>query len=650
MNTSSKRNDAQISPSPLHPFTFSSEREKGRKIDSMVKKFLPPVWAIHLAGILFIVAGFATNPLTLTRAFFSDESVYYTMAYSFAFDGDMVFQQNDLIRVYREFAAGPQGIVLKINERDNSIVFAKAFIYSLAAAPFVRLFGTNGFFIFHGLLLWLNLLCAYRFCISIMKPSTAVLFSFFYFLANATLVYMFWMTPEYFNMSLVCYGVFFFVADEQFNSKFKLFQSPWNYGITAIFFAMATFSKITNAALIAPLGIWLLWKRRFVPAAVAFGVFIIITTAFFGLNTSFSGHWNYQSGKRAVFYDSFPYGRAGASPFAPFSQKFDGQPEETQNKINITIWDWFDRLNYIPKPILYNFGYFFFGRYSGLAIYFFPMFFALLYFLYAKKNGIATAVFAAGCVGILSYMIGLPWNYFGGSGTIGNRYLMNCFAVLLFCLTQEPSRKVLITSFVASLLFTSSFLFTPILSSFDNSYHQRAGIFKALPLERTLLADLPINTNRGAVRVAFDDPPTYLLYFADNNTYFRENYDRRIGFWVKGERECEFVLRATQKVSKVLLKLKPARPGTTVIVEADEKTQIELKEPVFYSGEVTLSDPLPYDRDNTGVTYLYHLKIRSLQGKIVKDAMGDRYLGVFVRLELPEIKSAPTLPEEKDSQ
>ena len=608
----------------------------------MTKKFLTPVWAIHLAGLLFIAAGFATNPLALTRAFFSDESVYYTMAYSFAEDGDMVFQQNDLIRVYREFAAGPQGIVLKINEEQNTIVFAKAFLYSMAAAPFVKLFGTNGFFIFHGVLLWLNLLCAYRFCISIMKPSTAAMFSFFYFLANASLIYMFWMTPEYFNMSLVCYGFFFFVADEQLKSKFQLFKSPWNYAIAAILFAMATFSKVTNAALVAPLGIWLLWKRKFVPAAICLGIFILGTAAFFALNNHYSGEWNYQGGKRAVFYDNFPYGRAGASPFAPFTQKFGGQTgEKTESKLNISPWDWFDRLNYVPKSMFYNLGYFFVGRYSGLAVYFFPMFFSLLYFFFSKKSGIATAVYAAGWVGILSYMIGLPWNYFGGSGTIGNRYLMNCFAVLLFCLTQEPSKKLLISAFAGSLLFSAPFLFTPILSSFDNSYHQKAGIFKALPLERTLLADLPFNTNRNAVRVAFDDPPTYLLYFADNNTYFRETYDRKIGFWVKGERECEVILRTTQKISRLHLKLKPAMSGTTVIVDGGEKTKIELKEPVFYSGEVYMSDPVPYDRDNTGVTYLYRLKIRSLQGKITKvDKMSERYLGVFVSLELPGTKPA----------
>ncbi len=608
----------------------------------MTRKFLHPVWAIHLAGFLLIAAGFAINPLTITRSFFSDEAVYYTMAYSFAEDGDMTFQQNDLIRVYREFAAGPQGIVLKLNEKDSNIVFGKAFLYSMAAAPFVRIFGTNGFFILHGVLLWLNLLCGYRFCILIMKPGMAALFSFFYFLANASLAYLFWMTPEYFNMSLVCYGVFFFVAAEQLKSKFKLFQSPWNYAISAIFFAMATFSKPTNAVLIAPLGIWLLYKRRFIPVSVAFGVYLFATAGLFGLNIYYTGEWNFQGGKRAVFYENFPYGRAGASPFAPFTQK---------KQIDIKPGTWLDRVNYIPKAMLYNCAYFFIGRYSGLAIYFFSMFFLLIYFLFAKKNGIANAVYIAGWVGILTYMLGLPWNYFGGSGTIGNRYLMNSFAILLFCMTQEPSRKLLIPAFAMSLLFSTPFLFTPILSSFDNSYHQEGGMYTKLPLERTLLADLPFNTNRAAVRIAFDDPPTYLLYFVDNNTYFRETHDHRMGFWVKGERECEVILRVTKEVSRLRLKLKPAAPGMSVIIDTGDRTQIEMKEPVFYSGEVTLSDPMPYDRDNTGVSYLYNIKIKSPQGVIANfDGMGERYLGVFVRFELPEVQTPEGVPEEQSAE
>jgi hypothetical protein len=140
------------------------------------------------------------------------------------------------------------------------------------------------------------------------------------------------------------------------------------------------------------------------------------------------------------------------------------------------------------------------------------------------------------CPRYYTYMIGLPWNYFGGSGTIGNRYLMSPFAILLFSITQEPTRKILIPAIGVSLLFTAPFLASPILSSFDNSYHQKAGIYRKLPLERTMLADLPFNTNRSAVRIVFDDPATYLLYFVDNNTYLREELEHKLGFWVKGEK------------------------------------------------------------------------------------------------------------------
>jgi hypothetical protein len=89
----------------------------------------------------------------------------------------------------------------------------------------------------------------------------------------------------------------------------------------------------------------------------------------------------------------------------------------------------------------------------------------------------------------------------------------------------------------------------------------------------------------------------------------------------------------------------------SVIVDSGEKTQIELKEPVFYSGEVRLLDALPYDRDNTGVTYLYDIKIRSSKGAVKNiNGMGDRYLGVFVRLELPEVKAPEVVPEEESQE
>lgn len=591
---------------------------------------------IHLAGLLFFAAGLALNPLKITRAFFSDESVYYTMAYSLAYDGDLTFQQKDLVRVYREFAAGPQGVVLKLNERDENIVFGKAFLYSLAAAPFVRLFGTNGFFILHGLLLWLNLLCAYKFCSALMQKRTAVLFSFFYFVTNASLVYMFWMTPEYFNMSLICYAFFFFISAEHFKNSNILLSSPLNYCIAAVLFGLATFSKPTNALLVIPAGIWLLTRKKFLVGIITLAIFIGSAILLFAANVYWTGEWNYQGGKRFVFYDRFPYDRAGASPFAPFKKK----------KI----------VKVVPpplywKPFVNNWAYFFFGRYSGLTIYFFPMFFGILFYHFSKKNGLSTAVYVTGWIGILTYMVGIPWNYFGGSGTIGNRYLMNAFPIFLYCIQKEPSRKILFAGIVASLFFTGCFLFTPVISSFDNALHQKQSVFRTLPLERTLLSDLPINTNLRARRIAFDETPNYFVYFMDDNTYYKEAFDHYYGFWVKGERETEIVLRTFQRVSQLLVRVKSLKPGNRVTIDVNGKsTEILCKDPVFYVGNLSLPAPMPYDRDGTGATYLYDIKIRSVAGTITTlDSPEERYLGAFIRLELPEARPVE-VPAEESSE
>jgi hypothetical protein len=612
----------------------------GPQIMKAPGKKLPALIMIHFIGLLFLAAGISLNPLKITRAFFSDESVYYTMAYSFAYDNDMAFQQRDLVRVYREFAAGPQGIVLKLNERDENIVFGKAYLYSLVASPFVRFFGTNGFFIFHALLFWLNLLCGYRYCRSIMQPRTAVLFSCFYFLMNASVVYLFWMTPEYFNMSLICFGFFFLIAAERLQSSSRFFSAPYNYCIAAVFFGLATFSKPTNALLVIPAGIWLLAQRKILTAAFTLSIFVLTTILLFAVNIYLTGEWNYQGGRRSIFYDHFPYDRAGASPFGPFKKKriVEVKPQDFRPPF---YW----------KSFGYNWGYFFFGRFSGLAIYFFPMFFALIYYLVSKKARFSLVVYSAGWIGVLTYMVGIPWNYFGGSGTIGNRYLMNAFPIFLFAIGREPSKRTMLIACGASLMFTSAFLFTPVISSFDNSFHQKQSLFRKLPLERTLLSDLPINTNLRARRVAFDDPATYFLYFMDDNTYYKEAFEHQYGFWVQGEREAEIVMRTWQPVSRLSVRVKSLQPGNRISIQVNgNRKEILSRESVFYEGELRMPAPLPYDRDGTGATYLYDIKIQSSSGIISRIETGEeRYLGAFVHFELPESKGQE-VPEEAPSE
>ena len=43
----------------------------------------------------------------------SDEATYYMMGLSLVHDGDLTYRREDLVRVWKEFPAGPAGVFLK---------------------------------------------------------------------------------------------------------------------------------------------------------------------------------------------------------------------------------------------------------------------------------------------------------------------------------------------------------------------------------------------------------------------------------------------------------------------------------------------------------------------------------------------------------
>ena len=49
----------------------------------------------------------------IAGGFFSDEATYYMMGHSLAEDGDLTYRREDLVRVWREYSAGPTGLFLK---------------------------------------------------------------------------------------------------------------------------------------------------------------------------------------------------------------------------------------------------------------------------------------------------------------------------------------------------------------------------------------------------------------------------------------------------------------------------------------------------------------------------------------------------------
>ena len=66
-----------------------------------------------VSGLLLLTALGADLPRASDARFWSDGATYYAMAASLAFDGDLEFTPQDLVRVRASYPGGPQGVFLK---------------------------------------------------------------------------------------------------------------------------------------------------------------------------------------------------------------------------------------------------------------------------------------------------------------------------------------------------------------------------------------------------------------------------------------------------------------------------------------------------------------------------------------------------------
>jgi len=150
---------------------------------------------------LGVILGVAVLRLDLPQAtsgqFWSDGATYHAMAWSLAEDRDLRFEARDVFRGRREFPGGPQGIFLKRTdgglravrgpgfsglvwgggEPNDRVFFAKAMAYPLAAAPLVKLFGTNGLLLVNVLAWVAAVLAAYGVLRWALPPLWALLVS-----------------------------------------------------------------------------------------------------------------------------------------------------------------------------------------------------------------------------------------------------------------------------------------------------------------------------------------------------------------------------------------------------------------------------------------------------------------------------------------
>ncbi len=591
--------------------------------------------------------------------FWSDGATYHAMAHSLAVDHDLRYEARDVFRSRREFAGGPQGIFLKrstgglrfdasvgfpwlrrLGQDERAIYYAKSFAYPLAAAPFVALFGTRGLLLLNALALGLALVATYAELRRQTRPALALLTAIVLIFGTVAPLYLLWLTPEAFNLGVIAGALW-----------------AWRRarpGLAAVLLGVAIYSKPSNVLLALPLlvaplipsligpgplrRLWVSLRRGLVMVAAA--------TLLYAANWALTGEWNYQGGaERKTFYSQFPFeahgvtfGNSGiwmsTNQVGPSVQ--GGRVDRARGAEPARSAEEF-RTSY-----LYNLAYFWVGRFGGIVPYFFPVAVAALVFLLcgprARNGWLALAALLASQVFFLWL---IPDNWYGGSGTLGNRYFLNLLPAAVFCVPRGREALVAALGAVGACATVVPLFFAPVCHALHPGDHAARAPFGVFPAELTMLNDLSIfgetwrkkqpfgDTEGDPARPGSADPRAYYLYFPDDGTYFKEQRDGRLGFWLRAGARAELLLRALEPAARITLRVTGGPAGDEVMLRTGAAQQT-LTLGAGETREVTLASGSSFPYKATAV---YVLRLRSTRGAAdPRDAR--RRLGAFVEITL----------------
>ena len=534
-----------------------------------------------LFSIFVIFFSLSTDIPTRQRGgFFSDESSYFSITQSIAHDLDIRYTREDITRIKGQFRTGPAAVYLK-KSKDGKLTFAKFFAYPLFAAPFYRVFGSHGFLLFNGIMILLVLLMGFRLLSRFHTEKQSFFFTLMFVFATAIPVYIWWMTADLFNFFIMFTGLFFFFY------PFK--KKGWAY-LSPVFFSVAVFSKPTVILPVAIIFLTILlkkeWKKFILFAIIA----AVICSGFLAFYYFETGEINPMGGERRSFHSKFPYEK----------------PEYTFEKgFKMSIDNYKKRFFLSGEVAVLNLFYYFFGRFTGMFIYFFPALFILIFFFYQRKEREDWFILGAIIAGILVFILFLdPVNYFGGSGSIGNRYFMTLFPLFFFLGFKHRKFKFLIIPVIIALIFLSGVYMD---MSYHSSFSRYAGLsfpIKLFPPEKTQYDKLPTNENpRAFGRLIYDGDTKYWVYFLNDNYHpINEN-----SFWTNSSKELELFLATEKEASEFIFMLKNIPEQNKVQIRIENQ-----KKEIFLNPEQSASKRFRKIRGlRMNNRYVYYIKIKS---------------------------------------
>jgi len=605
-----------------------------------------------VVAIVLLLGAARLDVHTIAGEHKGDEATFILMAFSLAKDGDLEYTKEDLDRAYGVLGRGPEGLFVKRSydldlnvhaqwppvsldrtpvPATESLSYAKSFLYGAVAAPFAAVAGLGGLLLLNVLLLGVTTACAIAFCRARCGPVGGALLGTASILATVIPVYVVWLTPELLNLTLVTVAYFLWLFKEVTPaSSSSRWRGPWTDAAAALCLGLATFSKLSNGPLVAPLVCQAILRRRWRQAAGLTFMFALGSAGLFGVNGWVSGDFNYQGsyreGDRKSFYSHFPFENPTATLDSLGNEMATNTAQSELQADNLT------------SMLARNSVYFLFGRNAGLFAYFLPGAVIALMWLMRWRAWTSwqwlSFTGAAGSAVVL--LVLLPDSWSGGGGPVGNRYYLSVYPVLLFLVPSGVGLGSALLALAGGLVFTAGMLIRPFAISQEPWTIAERWPLRVLPIELTMLDDLPVRLNRQRGRIPFWEEHFVLMYYMDGHTGQPEPAGGKAGapidgFWIAGDREAEIAIRSDDApLTRVTLNLSTRVANTFTVSMGGRSTRVAL--PADGRATIILS---PRGGFRYKTSYAYVLRMTTTAGFVPAEvdtgSTDTRNLGVYVR-------------------